>query len=100
MVIAEVSVIPMGTKTPSASDYVARAMKALAQEKRVKYQLTAMGTLLEGDLGEVLEAAKRMHEGVFGEDIKRVVTHITIDDRRDKRLTMDYKVQSVMKKLG
>ena len=65
----------------------------------MKYQLTAMGTLLEGELSEVLEAAKRMHEGVFGEDVKRVVTHITIDDRRDKKLTMYYKVQSVMKKM-
>ncbi len=47
-----------------------------------------------------MDAAKRMHESVFGEEVKRVVTRITIDDRRDKRLTMDYKVQSVMKKLG
>lgn len=100
MVIAEISVIPMGTKTPSASEYVARAVRAIMQQKNVKYQLMAMGTLLEGDLSDVLEAAKRMHESVFGKDVQRVVTSITIDDRRDKQLTMDYKVQSVMKKLG
>ena len=100
MVIAEVSVIPMGTKTPSVSEYVAKAIKALMQQKNVKYQLTAMGTILEGELSQVLDALKRMHESVFGEEVKRVVTRITIDDRRDKRLTMDYKVQSVMKKLG
>jgi uncharacterized protein (TIGR00106 family) len=99
MVIAEVSVIPMGTKTPSASQYVARAMKTVMQQKKVKYQLMAMGTLLEGGLGDVWEAAKRMHESVFGKDVQRVVTRITIDDRRDKQLTMEYKVQSVMKKL-
>ena len=99
MVIAEVSVIPMGTQTPSASAYVARAVKAVMQHKRVKYQLMAMGTLLEGDFSDVLEAAKSMHESVFGKDVQRVVTRITIDDRRDKQLTMDYKVQSVMKKL-
>ena len=100
MVIAEVSVIPMGTKTPSVSEYVAKAIKALMDQKNVKYQLTAMGTILEGELSEVLGAVKMMHESVFGEKVKRVVTRITIDDRRDKRLTMDYKVQSVMKKLG
>ena len=100
MVIAEVSVTPMGTKTPSASEYVARSVKAIMQQKNVKYQLMAMGTLLEGDLSDVLEAVKRMHESVFGKDVQRVVTSITIDDRRDKQLTMDYKVQSVMKKLG
>ena len=100
MIIAEVSVIPIGTKTPSASEYVAKAIKALMQQKNIKYQLTAMGTLLEGELSQVLEAATKMHESVFGEEVKRVVTRITIDDRRDKNLTMDYKVQSVMKNLS
>ena len=100
MVIAEVSTIPIGTGTPSASEYVAKAVRALSQQTAVKYQLTAMGTILEGDLGEVLEVAKRMHENVFCEDVKRVVTSIKIDDRRDKELTMDYKVQSVIRKIG
>ncbi|MDO8577737.1 MAG: MTH1187 family thiamine-binding protein [Dehalococcoidales bacterium] len=99
MVIAEVSVIPMGTNTASASQYVARAVRVLRQQKIVKYQLTAMGTQLEGKLDEVFEAAKKMHESVFGEDVNRVITNITIDDRRDKELTMEYKVQSVMSKI-
>ena len=99
MVIAEVSVVPMGTKTPSASKYVAKAIKVLREEKGVKYQLTAMGTLLEGELDKVLEAAKKMHECLFDEDVKRVVSTIRLDERRDKMLTIDYKVESVMKKL-
>ncbi len=100
MVIAEVSIIPIGTKTPSVSESVAKAIKTLTQEKNVEYQLTAMGTIFEGELSQVLDVVKRMHESVFGEEVKRVVTRITIDDRRDRKLTMDYKVQSVMKKLG
>jgi len=99
MVIAEVTVIPIGTKTPSASKYVAKAIKTLRQQKGINYQLTAMGTLLEGDMNEVFDAVKIMHESVFDEEVKRVVTRITIDDRRDKKLTIDYKVQSVIKKL-
>jgi len=99
MVIAEVSVVPMGTKTPSVSGYVAKAIKVLREEKGVKYQLTAMGTLVEGELDEVLEAAKKMHECLFDKDVKRVVSTIRIDDRRDKMLTISYKVESVMKKL-
>ena len=31
---------------------------------------------------------------------KRVVTRLTIDDRRDKNLTIDGKVKSVLEKLG
>ena len=100
MVIAEVSVIAVGTDTASASQYVARAVKCIQKQKTVKYQLTAMGTQIEGGLSDVLEAAKKMHENVFGNDVKRVITTITIDDRRDKDLTMDYKVQSLKNKLG
>lgn len=59
MVIAEVSIIPIGTKTPSASKYVARAVKTVMQQKRVKYQLMAMGTLLEGDLGGCVGGCKK-----------------------------------------
>ena len=99
MVIAEVSLVPMGTKTPSTSKYVAKALKVLREEKGVKYQLTAMGTLVEGELDEVLEAAKKMHECLFDEDVKRVVSTIRIDDRRDKMLTISYKVESVMRNL-
>ncbi len=99
MVIAEVSIVPIGTKTPSVSEYVAKAIKVLREEKGVKYQLTAMGTLVEGELDEVLEAVKKMHECLFDEDVKRVVSTIRIDDRRDKMLTISYKIESVMKKL-
>ena len=99
MVIVEVSVVPVGTKTPSVSRYVARAVKALRQERGVKYQLTAMGTILEGELNQVLEAVKKMHESLFDAEVKRVVTSVKIDDRRDKELTMDYKVTSVTRKL-
>ena len=99
MVIAEVSVIPVGTNATSASQYVARAVKTLLKQKKVKYQVTAMGTQLEGKLDEVFEAAKKMHESVFAEDVNRVITNITIDDRRDKELTMEYKIQSVMSKI-
>ncbi len=72
MVIAEVSVVPIGTKTPLVSEYVAKAIKVLREEKEVKYQLTAMGTLVESELDEVLEAAKKIHECLFDEDVKRV----------------------------
>ena len=99
MVIAEVTVVPIGTKTPSVSQYVARAIKVLNEEKGVKYQLTAMGTLLEGELDDVLSAAKKMHQCLFDEDVKRAVSTIRIDERRDNTLDMSYKVESVMKKL-
>ncbi|MBA7649070.1 hypothetical protein ES703_56864 [subsurface metagenome] len=99
MAIAEVSIIPLGTKTPSVSKYIARACRVLQDEKNIKYELTSMGTIIEGDLGEILRVVRNMHEAIFGEGIMRVVTTVKIDDRRDKTLSMKDKVESVQKKL-
>ena len=99
MTIAEVSVVPLGTKTTSVSQYVARAVKVLEQEKEIKYEMTAMGTIIEGDLDRILAAVKKMHERTFGEGVVRVVTTIKIDDRRDKAQGMKEKVDSLKKKL-
>jgi len=100
MAVVEVAVIPMGTKTPSVSKYVARAVKVLESEKNIKYELTSMGTIIEGDLEKVLSLARKMHESVFGKEVSRVVTVIKIDDRRDKSLSIEGKLKSVKEKLG
>ena len=99
MAIAEVSVVPLGTKTSSVSQYVAQAIKVLQQEKDMKHELTAMGTIIEGDLDRILAVVKRMHEAVLREGVVRVVTTVKIDDRRDKPLTMRGKLESVRQKL-
>jgi uncharacterized protein (TIGR00106 family) len=78
---------------------VARAVKILEQEKDVRYEITAMGTIIEGDLDRILAVVKKMHEGVLGEGVARVLTTIKIDDRRDKAQGMKGKVDSVKKKL-
>ena len=100
MVIAEVSIIPLGTKTPSVSRYVAQAVSVLREEKDVRYELTSMGTIIEGELESVLTVIKKMHQAAFDEGIMRVITTIKIDDRRDKPLSMNGKVGSLMKELG
>jgi uncharacterized protein (TIGR00106 family) len=99
MAIAEISVVPLGTKTPSVSQYVAGAIKVLEKEKDIKYELTAMGTILEGDLDRILAVVRKMHEETFGEGIARVLTTVKIDDRRDKSQSMKEKVDSLKKKL-
>ena len=99
MAIAEVSIVPLGTKTASVSQYVARAIKILEQEQGIKHEITPMGTVIEGDLDRILAVVKRMHEAVLGEGVARVVTTVKIDDRRDKPLTMKEKLDSVRQKL-
>ncbi|OGO05165.1 MAG: hypothetical protein A2Y91_04440, partial [Chloroflexi bacterium RBG_13_54_8] len=98
MAIAEVSIIPIGTGSASVSQYVARAISILQREKDVKYELTAMGTIIEGDLDTILGAVKKMHQATLDQGVTRVVTTVKIDDRRDKPLTSRGKIESVLKK--
>ncbi len=99
MAVVEISIVPVGTKTASVSKHVAAALKVLRREKKVVYELTSMGTILEGELDDVLRAARKMHEAVLDGGVRRVVTTIKIDDRRDKPLSMSGKVESVVRKL-
>jgi len=100
MAIIKVSIIPVGTGTTSISQYVARAVEVLQGEKDIKYELTAMGTIIEGDLERLLTLARKMHEAVFNAGAMRAVTIIEIDARRDKTSSMSGKIESVKKKLG
>jgi len=100
MAMVEVSVVPVGTETPSVSKYVVRAVQLLQEERDIKYELTAMGTIIEGDLEHLLALVKRMHQSAFDMGAKRVVTTVKIDDRWDKPITIAGKVAAVRKELG
>jgi len=97
-VIMEVSVVPLGTGSPSVSRYVAKCLEVV-KDAGVAYQLTPMGTILEGELDELLSLVRRLHEVPFGAGAVRVVTTVKIDDRRDKAATMAGKVRAVEEKL-
>jgi uncharacterized protein (TIGR00106 family) len=97
LVVAEVSIVPVGTSGTGVSRYVADSIQVLEDRKDLAYRLTPMGTVIEGPLVNVLDAIKDMHEVPFSKGAKRVVTTIRIDDRRDKPSSMLAKVQSVLK---
>ncbi len=97
--IIEISIVPIGSGSTSLSHYVAQAVKVLEKEKDIKYELTAMGTIIEGDLDRLLSIAMKMHQAVFDTGIRRVVTTIKIDERRDKEGSIKAKVESVKSKL-
>ena len=98
MAVVEVSIVPIGIATTSLSGYVATALEVL-RGSNVQYELTAMGTILSGDLDDVLAVVRRMHESLFAKGAPRVLTQIKIDDRRDRVGSPRQKVQSVLDKL-
>jgi uncharacterized protein (TIGR00106 family) len=96
-VVAEISVIPIGTGSASVSEYVAACIDVLSRRKHISYRLNPMGTIIEGPIEEILEVMREMHEVPFKKGAVRVVTTLKIDDRIDKPLTMDGKLDSVRK---
>jgi uncharacterized protein (TIGR00106 family) len=95
MPIMEINIVPLGTAGTSVSRYVKKALDTLIKKDNIQYQLTAMGTIVEArSLSTLLKIAKEMHESVL-EDVTRVVTSIRIDDRKDKKSTIQKKIESV-----
>jgi uncharacterized protein (TIGR00106 family) len=97
-VVAEISVVPIGTGSPSVSEHVAACVEVLDKRGMV-YRLTPMGTVVEGSLDEVLSATAEMHRVPFKNGAIRVVTTLKIDDRLDKPISMNGKIESVSKRI-
>jgi uncharacterized protein (TIGR00106 family) len=99
MAIVFVTIAPLGTASSSLSAYVA-GVERILRNSGLKHELTAMGSIVEGDLDAILPVIREMHEQPFGQGAVRVSTLIKIDDRRDKQASMDAKIRSVRQKLG
>ncbi|WP_077213964.1 MTH1187 family thiamine-binding protein [Bacillus dakarensis] len=102
MAIVDVTVIPVGTDSPSVSSYVAdvyRVLQKYEEEGKIRYQLTPMNTIIEGELPVLFEVIQAMHEVPFEQGLARVCTSIRIDDRRDKQRKMEDKVERVMEQI-
>ena len=100
MPLMEISIIPIGTKKPSISEYVALSEEALRNIRGIKVQITAMGTIVEADsLSTLFKVAQIMHQQILSHGIKRVLTNITVDDRTDKKVTIKGKIDSLRKRM-
>lgn len=98
MAIMEISVVPIGTQSPSVSHFVAECVKIVDQQG-LKYEVTSMGTEVEGEVEELLRLAAQMHRVPFKKGAQRVATTIRIDERLDKELRIAGKKEAVFKRL-
>ena len=99
MAIAEVTIVPIGTETTSLSPYVAKCQEVLEKDQNVEYELTPMGTIIEGEIDDLLVAIRKLHEVPFTSGAERVTTNVKIDDRRDKESSTEQKLNSVAREL-
>ena len=80
--LAELEIVPIGTKTPSLSRLLADVAK-LIDQSGLDYRVGPMGTVVEGDWDRVMTLAKQCHHALLA-SCDRVMTTIRIDDRKDK----------------
>jgi uncharacterized protein (TIGR00106 family) len=97
MALMHLTVIPLGTASPSVGEYVADIQTVL--EKSGFPYMTDMGTIVEGSSKELLALAAQLSELPFSKGIQRVVTQISLDDRRDKKAALGDKILSVAARL-
>jgi len=97
MVLLEFSVSPLGAGE-SVSPIVARCLE-IVEQSGLPYQLHAMGTLVEGDLGAVLEVMRKCIDAAAA-DHNRVTCTAKIDARRGHSGRLQAKVASVERQLG
>jgi uncharacterized protein (TIGR00106 family) len=101
---AEISVIPIGIRsetTTSMSKEIAAAFDAIQKIKGLKTMLTPMGTQIESNnFDNILQAIEVAHQVVRTAGAKRIMSTIRIDERLDKSISLEEKVESVMEKIG
>jgi len=96
---ADLTVIALGRAEASASTYIAEIQRRLAAQDRVRYEMHAMGTSLEGPTADILAVAGELHAVPFEMGIPRVYSILKLDERRDRDQTLADKVDSVRRLL-
>jgi len=95
MIVAELTVIPIGTADTGLSRYISKAVDAI-KATGVKHQVHPAGTVFEApDLDAAFQVARRAHRAVLDAGAKRVITKLTIDERTDKSVGLEERVRRV-----
>jgi len=96
--LAEFSVIPIGTGNSSIGDQLAKVLK-IVDESGLPYKINPMSTVVEGGWNDIMRLIKKCHDVVMKSG-ERVYTTISIDDRKGKPNRIDEKVKSIERRIG
>ncbi len=97
MYLLEFSMSPLA-KGESVSQYVARSLEII-DASGLDYRLHAMGTIIEGELDELLAVLKKCFEAMAA-DCDRITCTAKLDYRRGASGRLESKVASVEEKIG
>ena len=89
MAVAEISIEPLGTESASMADIITSCVEVLKNEPGLQYDVTPMGTVVQGDRHQILSAAERMEDACFQSGAQRCIVTIRLDERHDKQMSME-----------
>lgn len=98
MAFMQITVLPLGTGSPSVGNYIADIERFLL-DKGVEHTLHDMGTVIIGSTTELLQLAEEIHRLPFARGAQRVVTNITLDERLDLERNLGDKKLAVVRRL-
>ena len=94
MVLSQLSISPVGENV-SLSKYVKKVIEIL-HKNNLKYEINDMSTVIEtNNIKDLFKTVEEAHNAVFNLGAKRVITELKIDDRRDKKVLLGSKVNSL-----
>jgi uncharacterized protein (TIGR00106 family) len=99
MATAEITVLPIGREGASVSDLLTELRRHLDSQDKVRFEMGPMGTSLEGSTADIFTLAAELHALPFEKGIPRVYTVMKLDERTDKKQTLESKVKSVEDRL-
>ena len=98
-VLLELSMFPTD-KGESVSAYVSEVIRLL-RDSGARYQLTAMGTVVESDdLQQALELVQRCYQVLDDAGCKRVYASLKLDIRKGRGDRLQGKVDTVRSRIG
>ncbi|MBM4140118.1 MAG: MTH1187 family thiamine-binding protein [Nitrospira sp.] len=95
--LIEFSIIPIGVGS-SIGGQLAEVLK-IVDTSGLPYKVNPMGTVIEGDWDEIMKLIKKCHKTVMKTG-ERVLTTISIDDRKGKPNRIEEKVKSIERRIG
>ena len=91
------SIVPIGAGS-SIGGSIAEVLK-IVDGSGLPYKINPMGTVVEGEWDDLFKLVKKCHKAVMKNE-ERVITSISVDDRKGKTNRIEEKVKSVEKRIG
>jgi len=96
-ILVDIAVEPLGTSSPSISKYIKKVFEVLDRKGIKYYPAPSMTTMELDDITKLGYILKEINDELEKMGVKRVVTLLKVDDRRDKENSIDHKLEVIKK---